>query len=48
MVTGDDLAFDDSGPLVPGASFTATFDEPGTYRYRCGPHPQMVGEIVVT
>lgn len=48
MVTGDDLAFDDSGPIRAGESFTATFDEPGTYRYRCGPHPGMVGEIVVS
>lgn len=47
-VTGDDLAFDDSGPIAPGDSFSITFDEPGTYAYRCGPHPGMVGEIVVT
>ncbi|MGH2616999.1 MAG: cupredoxin domain-containing protein [Thermomicrobiales bacterium] len=46
-VTGDDLAFDNSGPIDPGESFSLTFDEPGTYRYRCGPHPDMVGEIVV-
>ena len=47
-VTGDDLAFDDSGPLDPGQSFSQTFDEPGTYRYRCGPHPWMEGVITVT
>jgi plastocyanin len=47
-VTGDDLAFDDSGPLAPGQSFATTFDVPGTYRYHCGPHPGMVGEITVT
>jgi plastocyanin len=47
-VTGDDLDFDDSGPIAPGRSFSATFDQPGTYRYRCGPHPSMVGEIVVS
>ncbi|MBA3451297.1 MAG: cupredoxin domain-containing protein [Chloroflexia bacterium] len=46
-VTGDALAFDDSGPIAPGDSFSLTFDEPGTYAYRCGPHPGMVGEIVV-
>lgn len=47
-VTGDDLAFDDSGPLAPGQAFSVIFDDPGTYRYRCGPHPDMVAEIVVT
>ncbi len=46
-VTGDDLAFDDSGLIEPGDSFSLTFDEPGTYRYKCGPHPEMVGVIVV-
>jgi plastocyanin len=47
-VTGDDLAFDDSGLIEPGDSFRQTFDEPGTYRYKCGPHPGMTGVIVVT
>jgi plastocyanin len=47
-VTGDDLAFDDSGVIEPGDSFRQTFDEPGTYRYHCGPHPDMTGEIVVS
>ncbi len=46
-VTGDDLAFDDSGPIAPGQSFSITFDEAGTFAYKCGPHPGMVGEIVV-
>ena len=47
-VTGANLAFDDSGLIEPGDSFRQTFDEPGTYRYRCGPHPDMTGEIVVS
>jgi plastocyanin len=46
-VTGNDLAFDDSGPIAPGQSFSTTFEQPGTYRYRCGPHPGMMGEIIV-
>jgi plastocyanin len=46
-VTGDDLAFEDSGPIDPGDSFSITFHEPGTYAYRCGPHPGMIGTIVV-
>jgi plastocyanin len=46
-VTGDDLAFDDSGLIELGDSFRQTFDQPGTYRYKCGPHPGMTGVIVV-
>ena len=46
-VTGDDLSFDDSGLIEPGDSFSMSFDETGTYRYKCGPHPGMVGVIVV-
>jgi plastocyanin len=47
-VTGVDLAFDDSGLIEPGDSFRQTFDEPGTYHYKCGPHPDMTGVIVVS
>lgn len=46
-VTGDDLAFDNSGPLDAGQSFSQTFTKPGTFIYRCGPHPYMVGTVVV-
>lgn len=46
-VAGDALAFPDSGPIEPGGAVTRVFDEPGRYSYRCGPHPFMVGEIVV-
>jgi plastocyanin len=28
-------------------SFTFKFDKPGTYRYVCSIHPQMIGTIVV-
>ncbi|MBW3669791.1 MAG: cupredoxin domain-containing protein [Actinobacteria bacterium] len=34
--------------LLPGQSRTTTFDKPGTYRYRCGFHPDsMQGTLVV-
>lgn len=46
-VTADDGSFN-SGALRPGASFTHTFEEPGTYEYFCAIHPAMTGTIVVT
>jgi plastocyanin len=45
-VTSDSGAFD-SGQLAPGASFSQTFDTPGTYTYHCEIHPNMTGTIVV-
>jgi len=38
-----------SGPLPPGASFSVTFRQPGTYRYFCRPHRKMgmVGTVFV-
>jgi plastocyanin len=45
-ISDDDGAFD-SGRLDPGESFSHTFDQPGTYRYHCGFHPEMQAEIVV-
>lgn len=47
-VAGEELAFDDSGLLEPGQSFSQTFEKAGVYAYFCGPHPEMVGEVVVT
>jgi plastocyanin len=46
-IMGDDLAFEDSSPIGPGESYSAVFTEPGSYSYRCGPHPWMTGTIVV-
>ena len=37
-----------SGALDQNDSFAFEFDQPGTYRYVCSIHPQMVGTIVVT
>ena len=36
-----------SDALDQNDSFTFKFDKPGTYRYVCSIHPQMVGTIVV-
>src|SRR6266853_1773062 len=34
-------------PLLSGASFSRTFDKPGTYDYVCSVHPFMSGRVVV-
>jgi plastocyanin len=34
-------------PFPPVASFTVTFEEPGTYPYFCAIHPWMTGQVVV-
>ncbi len=44
--TSDDGSWN-SGAIEPGASWSATFDEPGIYSYHCGPHPYMRGTITV-
>jgi plastocyanin len=46
-VTADDGSFD-SGRLDPGEQFSQVFDQPGTFTYFCGFHPDMQGSIVVT
>ncbi|HLL51281.1 MAG TPA: cupredoxin family copper-binding protein [Thermomicrobiales bacterium] len=46
-VTADDGSFD-SGRLDPGEQFSQSFDQPGTFTYFCGFHPDMQGSIVVT
>lgn len=33
--------------MQKGDSFSFTFDKPGTYRYKCQPHPFMTGTVVV-
>ncbi|MDH3298505.1 MAG: cupredoxin family copper-binding protein [Gemmatimonadota bacterium] len=33
--------------LPPGASFTHTFSQAGSFPYHCEPHPFMTGSIVV-
>jgi len=34
-------------PLLPGTSFSRTFDKPGTYEFICSVHPYMSGRVVV-
>lgn len=38
---------EESDRLFPGESWKRTFDKPGNYPYRCGPHPEMVGTVEV-
>jgi plastocyanin len=45
-VTADDGSFD-SGRLDPGEQFSFTFNEPGTFAYVCGFHPEMQGSVMV-
>lgn len=37
----------ESERIFPGESWARTFDRPGTYGYRCGPHPEMQGVVKV-
>jgi len=37
----------ESERLFPGESWQRTFDKPGIYTYRCGPHPEMTGVVEV-
>lgn len=46
-VTSKDGVFD-SWMIGKGQSFRFTFDKAGEYPYFCGPHPNMVGTVVVT
>jgi plastocyanin len=45
-VTAEDRSFD-SGDIDPGKRHRITFARPGTYSYRCTPHPFMRGVVVV-
>lgn len=33
--------------FFPGESYERVFNQPGTYHYRCGPHPKMTGVVHV-
>lgn len=36
-----------TGTLMPGSSGLIEFKKPGVYPYTCGPHPPMVGQVIV-
>ena len=38
----------ESERFFPGESWQRTFDQPGSFPYSCGPHPEMKGQIDVT
>ncbi|BCB27669.1 hypothetical protein SKTS_25550 [Sulfurimicrobium lacus] len=37
----------ESDRLFPGETWQRTFDQPGSYPYVCGPHPDMTGTVDV-
>lgn len=39
--------YPESERFFPGESWQRTFDKPGVYPYRCGPHPEMTGVVEV-
>lgn len=46
--TSDDGGVEwDSGPLLPGESFSHIFADPGVYPYHCAFHPSMTGTVTV-
>ena len=38
---------EDSDYIFPTEFLDKTFDTPGEYNYRCGPHPEMIAKIIV-
>ena len=46
-VVSTDGAFQKSKALDTNDKFSHRFDQPGTYSYFCGIHPQMTGKVVV-
>jgi len=45
VATGNALS---SGNLNNGQSYAFTFNETGTFEYKCGIHPSITGKVVVT
>lgn len=38
---------EESERFFPGEKWSRTFPESGRFEYRCGPHPEMLGVIIV-
>jgi plastocyanin len=38
----------ESERIFPGESWQRAFERPGSYPYRCGPHPEMKGVVEVS
>lgn len=34
--------------IFPEETYERVFNEVGRFPYRCGPHPEMIGEVIVT
>ena len=43
----ESLGEEESDYLFPEETWERTFDRPGTFEYRCGPHPEMTGSVTV-
>lgn len=37
----------ESDYLFPAETYNKQFTKKGTYKYKCGPHPEMIGVIIV-
>jgi len=46
-VTFKSPAVRSSQDVAPNGTFVSVFERPGTYHYRCAPHPSMKGVVVV-
>ena len=38
---------EESERFFPGEQWSRTFDQAGRFDYRCGPHPEMKGAVIV-
>lgn len=38
---------EESERFFPGEKWSRAFSQPGRFEYRCGPHPEMKGAVVV-
>ena len=45
--SGDQVSLIDPATGLPGATFTQTFDQTGSFPYHCEPHPSMTGTVIV-